>query len=106
MSGGTVWTVIVLVAVATFVTKGVGPFATGSRDLPAPAVRVVVLLAAALLSALVVTSALADGRELHVGADTAGAAVAAVLLWRRAHVLLVVVVAAAVTAGLRAVGVG
>jgi len=55
---------------------------------------------------LVTTSALADGDRLHVGADTAGAAVAAVLLWRRAPVLLVVVAAAGVTALLRAAGVG
>lgn len=106
MSTATIWAVVLLTAVTTVVTKGIGPAATGSRELPAPAVRVVVLLASALLAALVVTNALADGDELHVGADTAGAAVAVVLLWRRAHVLLVVVAAAAVTAGLRAVGVG
>ena len=104
MSNGSVWAVVVLAALTTLVTKGVGPAATGSRELPAPAVRVVVLLAAPLLAALVVTNALADGDRLHVGADTAGAAVAALLLWRRAPVLLVVVAAAAVTALLRAVG--
>lgn len=104
MSSGTVWAVVLLCAVTTLVTKGVGPAATGSRDLPAPAVRVVVLLSSALLSALVVTNALADGDRLHVGADTAGAVVAALLLWRRAHVLLAVLAAAAVTAGLRAAG--
>jgi hypothetical protein len=69
-------------------------------------VRVVVLLGSALLSALVVTNALADGDRLAVGADTAGVAVAAVLLWLRAHLLLVVLAAAGVTAALRAAGVG
>jgi hypothetical protein len=68
-------------------------------------VRVVVLLSSALMAALVVTSALADGTELRVGADTAGVATAGVLLWRRAHLLVVVLGAAAVTAGLRALGV-
>ena len=106
MSGGTVALVIVLVALTTLVAKGAGPAATGSRALPAPAVRVVVLLSSALLAALVVTNALADGDRLRVGADTAGAVVAALLLWRRAHVLLVVVAAAATTAGLRAAGIG
>jgi hypothetical protein len=67
-------------------------------------VRVVVLLAAPLLAALVVTNALADGDRLHVGADTAGALVAAVLAWRRVHVVLIVIAAAAVTALLRALG--
>jgi branched-subunit amino acid transport protein len=98
--------VIALTALTTLLTKGIGPAATGSRDLPAPAVRVVVLLASALLAALVVTNALADGDRLALGADTAGALVAALLLWRRAHVLVVVVAAAAVTALLRAAGVG
>ena len=105
MNGGTVALVIVLCALTTLLTKGVGPAAAGSRALPALAVRVVVLLSSALLAALVVTNAFADGDRLRVGADTAGAVVAALLLWRRAHVLLVVVVAAATTAGLRAAGI-
>lgn len=103
MSGATVALVIGLVALTTLVTKGVGPAATGARELPAPAVRVVVLLSSALLAALVVTNALADGDRLALGADTAGAAVAALLLRRRAPVLLVVVAAAVTTAVLRAV---
>lgn len=106
MSSGAVWLVVVLTALTTVITKGIGPVATGSRELPDWAVRVVVLLAPALLAALVVTNALADGDRLAVGADTAGAAVAAVLLWRRANVLVVVVAAAAVTAALRASGIG
>ena len=106
MSGGAVWAAVALVALTTLVTKGIGPAATGSRELPEWAVRVVVLLSSALLSALVVTNALADGNRLAVGADTVGVLVAAVLVWRRAHVLVVVVVAAAVTAGLRASGLG
>ena len=104
MSTQAVWLVVVLCAATTVLTKGVGPAATGSRDLPAPAVRVVVLLGSALMSALVVTNALADGDRLHVGADTAGVAVAGLLLWRRVHLLLAVLAAAAVTAALRAAG--
>lgn len=106
MTGGVVVAVVVLCALTTLVLKGIGPFVAGSRELPAPAVRVVVLLAPALLAALVVTNAFADGDRLRLGADTAGALVAALLLWRKAHVLVVVLVAAGVTAGLRAVGVG
>lgn len=106
MSSSTVWLVIALAALTTFVTKGVGPAATGARELPAPAVRVVVLLAAPLLTALVVTNAVADGDRLAVGADTAGVAVAALLVWRKAHVVVVILSAAGVTALLRAAGVG
>lgn len=100
------WGLILLCALTTLVTKGVGPALTSGRELPAAAVRVVVLLASAVLAALVVTSALADGDRLHVGADTAGAAVAVVLLWRRVHLVLVVLAAAAVTAALRRAGIG
>ena len=106
MSSTTVWVVVALCAVATAVTKGLGPALTGSRELPAPALRVVALLGAALVAALVVTNALADGDRIAVGADTAGVVVAGVLLWRRASLVLAVVAAAAVTAGLRATGVG
>ena len=99
------WPLIALCALTLFVIKGAGPAVTGDRRLPAPAVRVVVLLASALLTALVVTSALADGPRLHVGADTAGVAVAGVLLWRRAPLVLAVVAAAVATALLRRLGV-
>ncbi len=105
MSPGTWWLLVGLCTVATALTRGVGPAATGDRELPPAAVRVVVLLSPALLAALVVTAALADGPELHVGADTAGVAAAGLLLWRRAHVLVAVLAAAVVTAGLRALGV-
>ena len=50
------------------------------------------------------TSALADGDRLHVGADTVGVAAGGLLLWRRAPLLVVVLGAAVVTAGLRALG--
>ena len=99
-----VWTTIALVAAVTFAIKGVGPAALGDRALPPAFTRVVVLLAPALLAALVVTNALADGPRLHVGADTGGVAVAGVLLLRGVTVLPAVLVAAAVTAALRALG--
>jgi hypothetical protein len=44
---------------------------------------------------------LADGQRLDVGAHTAGAAVAAVLIVRRVPLVLVCAVAMLVTAGLR-----
>jgi branched-subunit amino acid transport protein len=99
----TVWTTIALVAVVTFAIKGIGPAVLGDRELPPAFTRVVLLLAPALLAALVVTSAAADGPRLQLGADTAGVAVAGVLLLRGITVLPAVLVAAAVTALLRAV---
>lgn len=105
MSDSRVWLTIVGVALVTFACKGVGPFVIGQRALPAPVVRVVALLASALLAALVVTSALAEGQDLRVGAKTAGIAVAALLLWRRAHLIVVVLAAAVTTALLRQAGI-
>ena len=54
----------------------------GGRELPPVMLRVIAYLAPALLSALVVTAAFADGQELHVGAETVGMLAGGVLLWR------------------------
>jgi branched-subunit amino acid transport protein len=103
MSAAATWALIGLCAAVTAAIKAAGPVALGGRELPAWFTGVIRLMAPALLSALVCVSALADGQRLAVGADTAGVAVAGVLLWRGASVVLGVTVAAAVTALLRAV---
>lgn len=100
---GTAWLVIAGCAVVTFAIKAAGPVALGGRDLPPRFSGVIALMAPALLAALVVTNALADGEELAVGADTAGVAAAGLVLWRGGTVVPAVVVAAVVTASLRAV---
>jgi branched-subunit amino acid transport protein len=105
VSTGAVWALIGLCAVVTAAIKAAGPIALGHRDLPAWFVDVISLMAPALLAALVVTAALADGDRLAVGADTAGVAVAGVALLKGANIILGVAIAACVTAGLRAVGV-
>jgi branched-subunit amino acid transport protein len=89
-------------ALITFAIKAVGPVALGGRELPGWFTGVVVLLAPALLSALVVTQALADGDRLAVGPDTAGVVAGGLVAWRLGSVIGCVVVAAGVTAGLRA----
>ena len=103
MSASTVWALIGLCAVVTAAIKGAGPFALGGRDLPEWFSRVITFMAPALLAALVCTATLANGDKLAVGADTAGVAVAGVLLWRGASVIVGVAVAAVITAALRAV---
>ena len=94
-----------LCAAVTFAIKAAGPIALGRRDLPRWFSDVIALMAPALLAALVVTAALADGDRLAVGADTAGVGVAGVALMRGVNVVVGVAIAAAVTAGLRAAGV-
>lgn len=105
MSTGAIWALIGLCAVVTAMIKAFGPIALGHRDLPAWFTDVIVLMAPALLAALVVTAALADGDRLAVGADTAGVAVAGAALWRGVNIIIGVLIAAMVTAGLRAAGV-
>jgi branched-subunit amino acid transport protein len=98
----TIWLLIGGCAVVTAAIKAAGPIALGGRDLPGRFNAVIALMAPALLSALVVTAALADDDRWAIGADTAGVAVAGVLLWRGANVVVGVLVAMVVTAGLRA----
>ena len=105
MSSGSVWLLIGLCAAVTALIKAAGPIAVGRRDLPGWFSDVIAYMAPALLAALVVTAALADGDRLAVGADTAGVAVAGAALWRGANIIVGVLIAAAVTAGLRAAGV-
>jgi branched-subunit amino acid transport protein len=101
---GELWTLIGGCALVTFAIKAAGPIAFGGRALAPWFAAVISLLAPALLSALIVTQALADGERLHVGADTAGVAAAGVVVWRGGSVVPAVAIAVVVTAGLRALG--
>lgn len=99
----TVWLTIAAVALASAAIKAAGPVLVGGRALPAPLGRVIALLAPALLAALVVTSALAEGQRLEpLDARAAGVAVSAVALAARLPLLLALVLAAATAAGIRA----
>jgi branched chain amino acid efflux pump len=98
------WVLIAGCALVTFAIKAAGPVAFGGRELPPWFASVIALMAPALLAALIVTQALADGDRLHVGADTAGVAAAGAVVWRGGSVVPAVVVAVVVTAGLRALG--
>lgn len=89
-------------ALITAVIKAVGPVALGGRELPERITGVIALMAPALLAALVVTAALADGDRLALGPDTAGVAAGGLVAWRTESIIGCVVVAAVVTAGLRA----
>jgi branched-subunit amino acid transport protein len=96
------WIVVLGCAVVTALIKGFGPVTIGGRELPSWSAGVIGLMAPALLAALVVVSALTDGKSLAVGPQTAGVAAAGIALWRGANVLVGVVVAVAVTAAVRA----
>jgi branched-subunit amino acid transport protein len=90
------WLTVALCAITTFAIRVFGPFAVGTRELHPRTTRVLALLPAALLAALVVTETVIVDGELDIDARLAG-----VLLWRGASVIWVVIGAAAVTAALR-----
>ncbi len=98
------WQLIAACAAVTFAIKAAGPIALGGRELPLRFGQVIALMAPALLAALIVTQALADGDRWQIGADTAGVAAAGIVTWRGGSVVPAVAVAVAVTAGLRALG--
>lgn len=101
-----VWIAIGVLTAVCFAIKAVGPVALGGRDLPHWAERLIVLMPAALLAALVVVQTFADGKALALDARAAGLGAAMVALALRGSVLVVLLVAALTAAGLRALGVG
>jgi branched-subunit amino acid transport protein len=97
-----VWLTIAALAAATAAIKASGPVVFGGRALPAVALRVISLLAAALLAALVVVQTFADDQELVLDARAAGLAAAAGALALRRSFVVTMLSAAAVTALVRA----
>jgi branched-subunit amino acid transport protein len=97
-----VWVTIAVLAVLGAALKATGPVLVGGRELPTWAMRIIALLAPALLTALVVVETFGHGKALVVDARAAGLAAAATALLLRAPMLVVVIAAAAVTAGVRA----
>jgi uncharacterized membrane protein len=98
----TLWELVIATIAGCYAFKLAG-YLVPAHLLARPAVRrVVELLPVALLAALVVVEAVADGRHIELdGPRLAGFGVAAVAVWRRAPFLVVVVAAAATAALLR-----
>jgi len=96
------WPLVLGTIAGCYLLKLAGYFVP-SRVLDHPQVRrLVELVPVALLAALVVVEALADGRHIDWnGARMAGFAAGAVAVWRRAPFIVVVVVAGLVAALLR-----
>jgi hypothetical protein len=91
---GDVWLATGVIAGATMLFRGMGPVVLGGRKLPVRAMRVIELLAPALLAALVVTQLVGGDRRLVMDARLIGLAAASVALTRKAPILAVLVVAA------------
>lgn len=99
---GSVWLAIAAMTAISLVMKAVGPVILGGRQLPRGAERIIALLPAALLTALVTVQTFASDRDLVLDERAAGVAVAVVAAALRASVLVVLLLAGATTAGLRA----
>jgi uncharacterized membrane protein len=96
-----VWVTIVLVAVASAALKAAGPLLLGDRQLGPRAVRVIALLAPALLTALVLVDTITSEQRLVIDARLAGVAAAGIALLLRAPMLLALAAAVATTALVR-----
>ncbi|MEO8889027.1 MAG: AzlD domain-containing protein [Jatrophihabitantaceae bacterium] len=96
------WALVIATILGCYLLKLAG-YLVPARVLDHPQVRrLVELMPVALLAALVVVEAVANGRHLHFdGPRLAGLAVGAVAVWRRAPFLVVVILAALTAALLR-----
>jgi branched-subunit amino acid transport protein len=99
-----IWLTIAVLALATAAIRASGPVLLGGRMLQAPVMRVIGLVAPALLAALVVTQTFGApaGGTLEFDARIAGVGAAAIAIALGARLLPTVFLAALVTALLRA----
>lgn len=95
------WTAIFVLAAGAYLAKAAG-LLLGPRLAIARIERSLVLLPAAVLSALVIVQTFDGGRALVIDARVAGVAVGALAAWRRVPFVGVVIVAALTTALIRA----
>jgi hypothetical protein len=98
----TIWVLIVALATGTVLFKVAGPLLAGGRQPPAPLVRVIGLLAPALIAALIVSDTFTNGRRLTVDARVVGLGVGAIALGLKAPAVLALLLAAVTCALVRA----
>lgn len=95
------WSLVLVLFVGAYAFKVTGLVILGGRTLPAVFDRCLVLIPAAVVTALVVKDTFSNGQELVLDARAAGIAVATIAAWRRAPLIVVIVLGAAVTAAVR-----
>ncbi|SES03794.1 Branched-chain amino acid transport protein (AzlD) [Lentzea xinjiangensis] len=98
-------TAILILAVGTFATRFVGPLLRDRVTLPEKARELMSASATVLLLALVVISALTNGKQFGGWALAIGVLVGGLAAWRKLPFVAVIVLAALTTAGLRMAGV-
>ncbi len=96
------WILVIATAAGCYALKLAGYLVPARILANASVRRLVELLPVALLAALVVVEAVANGRHIRLdGPRLAGLGAGAIAVWRRAPFLVVVVIAAVVAAVLR-----
>jgi branched-subunit amino acid transport protein len=98
------WWLVIGLSVGAYVFKVSGLVVIGTRKLPAPLERCLILIPAALLAALVVKDTFSTAHQLAFDARSAGLTVAVIAAWRKAPLIVVVILAAGTTALIRAAG--
>jgi len=98
------WTLVLVLGLGAYTCKVLGLVVIGARTLPKVVDRCLILIPAALITALVVKDTFSVGQELVLDARALGVGAATVAAWRRAPLVAVIVIGAAVTAAARAVG--
>ena len=97
------WTAIIVLGLASYALKAIGPVVVGRRPVPADVTEVLGLIAVPVLAALILVQTFDGAGRLVLDARVPAMCVAAVLVWRRAPFLVVVLSAAATAALLRAI---
>lgn len=96
------WAFILLLGVAAYSLKLLGAVIIGRRSMPAALQRCLLLIPAALLSALIAKDTFTQGQSIIIGARPVGLAVAALLSWRKAPFAVIVIAGVGATALVRA----
>lgn len=97
------WGFILGLAAVAYGFKLFGAVIIGQRSMPPAVQRCLLLIPAALLSALIAKDVFTTGKDIVVDARVAGLVVAAVLSWRRAPFAVIVFSGVGSTALLRLV---
>jgi hypothetical protein len=94
---------ILALAAGTVLFKVTGPLLAGGRQPPAALLRVIGLLAPALIAALIVSDTFTSGQQLTIDARVIGLGVGAIALWFKMPPVVALILAAATCAVVRLV---
>ena len=97
----TTWVLILALAAGTVLFKVTGPLLAGGRQPPAPLLRVIGLLAPALIAALIVSDTFTSGQHLTIDARVVGLGVGAIALWFKVPAVAALILAAVTCALVR-----